>query len=166
MAVRIKNFEWFKAGAILGAFIAIVLPIVNQLVGQATYGVTFSVYNIRANLQAFIQSGKGFSEMLLHLAGIQWSLPSILGIALGTGLLVILSRYIIGAILPRLKAQDRMVAVFALASVLLGFITAGGFNQAIGMFSVELLVFAALTGFVLSYLVRAIYKRARLTIPA
>ena len=163
--MAVKHLEWFKAGAILGAFLYFVMPIVNSIVGSATYGVTFSVYNIRGSLAAFSESGSAFAQYLLQLAGLQWSLPALLIVVIGTGGLVILARFITG--LLKVPAKHMLVGTLALAAVLEGLIVAGGFNQIVGIFSIEFVIFAGLTGFVLALLIKNLYKSVfKMPLPA
>ena len=154
--LKVKNFEWFVSGAVLGLLLSVILPVVNTIVGSAQVGITFSIYNIRGSLAAFQQGGTTFSNWLLQLAGLQWSIPGILMAMFGVGLLVLLSRYVLGWL--KIPAKHMMLAVFTLASVLQGLIMSTTFNELFGQFSIEMVIFAGLTGLILAFLVKALYK--------
>jgi len=158
MAIKFKYGEWFKAGAVLGLFISIFLPIVNNLVGSAEYGITFSVVSIRQQLSQFATSGSAFSEWLLSFTQFSFNVPQILMTMVGTGLLVLAARHIIGLVgLPK-NAKHKVIAVYSLASVFLGLIFAGGIQQAVGQFNLSFVFAAAVTGFALAFLVEMLYK--------
>ncbi len=154
---NVKYEQWFGAGSILGGLLAVVLPI---LMGLGEYGITFSIYNIRTELQSYLTQGNVVGEYLLNFVGVM-SLPGFILTALGMGLLVVVSRWVVETLSIKVKPRMKMVFVFVLASLMQGLIVSGSLPT----FAIEPMVFILITGTILALVTEQLYKAMKWSVP-
>jgi len=152
-----KNLEWAKAGFIMGALLSVVLPL---LVAIPSFGITFSIYNIRDNITQYVGAGTVFGQYLLSFVG-ELSLPGLVVAGLGMGVLVLLARFVVGA-LKFIPVKYTFPAVFVVAALAQGMIM----TLQLPVFEFMPLVYLAITAFILSFLLKVIYKQLHWSIPA
>ena len=154
---KVKFGDWFKAGAIMGGLLSVLLPL---LIAIPTIGITFSIYNIRENLAAYVGQGSIFGQYLLAFVG-EFSVPGILIAAVGMGVLVFLARHIVG-MLKFIPVKHKFPAVFVVAALLQGIIM----TMQLPAFELMPILFLGLTALILSYLLKTVYKQLKMPLPA
>ena len=158
---KIKFFNWFKAGALLGLALPLLMSFVTWLLGllgQETIGITFATYGIKENILAYVGTGNVFGSYLLSYIG-EITFPGMIASAVGLGVLVYLARYIAGWL--KLKAKIMLPAVFVLAALLQGVLM----TLQLPKFEILPLLFLGLTGYVLSLVLKATYKKMKWKVP-
>lgn len=165
-----KYWEYFKAGGILGVFISFVVPWVNKLLGDSVYGVTFSIYNIRSEVLGFATQGNMFAKFLLNylpgelpaMSGLPVWLVSAVITGVGVGAMVVLGKWIVENLPLGISKKHELLASFVLGSLGAGALVAWSLPS----FAVEPLLFLAITGFILSFLLQALYGVIGWRLPA
>ena len=165
-----KYWEYFKAGGLLGIVISFVMPWVNKLIGDGVYGVTLSIYNIRAEVLGFATQGNLFAKFLLNylpggvpaLSGLPVWLVSAVITGAGVGAMVVVGKLIVETLPLGLNKKNELLAAFVLGSIGAALLVAGSLPT----FAVEPLLFMVITGFILSFLLQKLYEGIGWNLPA
>lgn len=158
---KIKFFDWFKAGALLGLALPLLMSAITWLIGlfgQETIGITFATYGIKENILAYVGVGNIFGSYLLSFVGII-TIQGLIASAIGLGVLVFFARHIAGWL--KLKAKIMLPAVFVIAALLQGVLM----TLQLPRFEVLPLLFLGITAYLISLILKATYNKMKWKVP-
>jgi hypothetical protein len=166
---NIKHGGWFVYGAVAGVLLSLVLPlIIGWLVGTTGIsGVTFATYNVRESLTAYAAQGNAWAGVLLSYIGGGIQMPAIVLTALGLGTLLFAVRWLfdILGLESMVPAKVRTPVLLLVASILAGWVISGDISKGLPAFAWGPVIFFAVTGLLISFVMDWFYKMAKWSMP-